>query len=216
MALQKSLALAEIALSVPKQWAANAEAGAKISASAPPFTVPLGVAYTVGANIASTVGAGVAAAKIMGIGFRKGGATGTAAAAESPLALSGFQIGAGGKLLDAEGYAVAGVVYENEYVIPEWMRADPQVVRIEEFLEQKRLRGYLDGGPTSADVAPASVAATTGAGADQLLVQVLGRLDSRLQEVEQWQRELGVYLEVQPLGQTLDEREQTRKAAEIR
>ncbi|GAA3953660.1 hypothetical protein [Hymenobacter algoricola] len=54
-----------------------------------------------------------------------------------------------GKLLDAEGFAVVGLVHENEYVIPEWMRADPKVTQMAQYLEARRLRGYLQGGPTT-------------------------------------------------------------------
>jgi hypothetical protein len=60
------------------------------------------------------------------------------------------------------------------------MRSAPKVIQVEQWLEQKRLRGYLDGGATSKDIVPASAAATTDAGTEQLLVQVLGRLDARL------------------------------------
>jgi len=41
--------------------------------------------------------------------------------------------------------------HTNEYVIPEWMRADPQVVQVEHWLEARRQRGsFYEGGPTSA------------------------------------------------------------------
>ncbi|MCA8830517.1 phage tail tape measure protein [Hymenobacter pini] len=204
VAAQKALAIAEIGMSVPKQYAANAEAGAKISALAPPATIALGTAYTIGANIASTAAAGVGISKILGLGFRKGGATG-----------SGLSVGSSGKLLDPEGFPIAGVVHENEYVIPEWMRADPQVVQVEQWLEQKRLGGpgFRQGGSTSGDVEPA---AGSGASADQQLVDVLRRLDLRLQDVEQWARELGVHLDVHLLERILEEREATRKQAEIK
>ncbi|RSK45166.1 phage tail tape measure protein [Hymenobacter rigui] len=204
VAAQKALAIAEIGMSVPKQYAANAEAGAKIAALAPPATIALGTAYTVGANVLATATAGASIGKILGIGFRKGGATG-----------SGMSIGSSGKLLDPDGFPIAGVVHENEYVIPEWMRADPQVVQVEQWLEQKRLGGpgYRQGGATSGDV---DTAAGSGASVDQQLVEVLRRLDLRLQDVEQWARELGVHLDVHLLERTLEEREATRKQADIR
>ena len=213
LALQKGVALAEITINLQKQIAANSEAGAKISASAPPVTVPLGVAYTIGANIVSTLGAGAAVAKIVSQGFRQGGATG--AGAQANAVIPDLTVAANGKLLDSEGYAVAGVVHENEYVIPEWMRADPKVVQIEQFLEAKRQRGYREGGATSDDVVPA-VATAPESATDPLLREVLTRLDSRLAGVEQWARELSVALDVHHLEQTLDERDATRKAAEIR
>lgn len=41
------------------------------------------------------------------------------------LQLSGMRVGADGKLNDGSGFAVAGVVHEDEDVIPKWQRADP-------------------------------------------------------------------------------------------
>ncbi|OWP62871.1 hypothetical protein CDA63_11680 [Hymenobacter amundsenii] len=214
MAVQKALSIAEIYMSLPKQFASNAEAGAKIAAIAPPVTIPLGTAYTVGANVAAGAAAGAGVAKILGLGFRKGGDTGSGQA-DGGLSMAGFTVAANGKLLDAEGYPIAGVVHEKEYVIPEWMRADPKVVQIEQFLEAKRqTRGFREGGATSDDVVPTATAPRPAG--EERLVQVLDRLDSRLGNVEQWAKELAVHLDVYGLEQTLDEREATRKAAEIR
>ncbi|MFK8297997.1 phage tail tape measure protein [Capnocytophaga cynodegmi] len=52
---------------------------------------------------------------------------------------------------DESGHEVAGVVHANEYVIPQWLRKDPEVARVEEWLEAKRLKGsapdsYAQGG----------------------------------------------------------------------
>ncbi|SHL88154.1 phage tail tape measure protein [Hymenobacter psychrotolerans] len=209
VAAQKTLAIAEIGMSVPKQYAANAEAGAKISALFPPASVPLGAAYTFGANAMATAGAGAAIAKILGLGFRQGGATG-----------SGLNVSAGGKLLDAEGYPIAGVVHENEYVIPEWMRADPQVAQVEQWLEVKRQRGYRDGGATSNDV-PAAGAPLPAAGAplpaatDQQLVTVLVRLDARLGKVEEWATRLQVVQHTGELADDIDYVKKVRDAGSI-
>jgi hypothetical protein len=68
---KKTLALAEIAINTEKLLIANAEAGAKISAEAPPFTVPLGIAYTVASDALAIASAAASAAKILG--FRDGG-----------------------------------------------------------------------------------------------------------------------------------------------
>lgn len=68
---KKTLALAEIAINTEKLIIANAEAGAKISAEAPPFTVPLGIAYTVASDALAIAAAAASAAKILG--FRRGG-----------------------------------------------------------------------------------------------------------------------------------------------
>ncbi|MFK8302696.1 phage tail tape measure protein [Capnocytophaga stomatis] len=55
---------------------------------------------------------------------------------------------------DDSGHEVAGVVHANEYVIPQWLRKDPEVARVEEWLEAKRTgnrqqtlgNSYSDGG----------------------------------------------------------------------
>jgi hypothetical protein len=50
LVIKKGIALAEIAMNLERQLAANAVAGAKISAEAPPVTVPIGIAYTIATN----------------------------------------------------------------------------------------------------------------------------------------------------------------------
>ena len=71
LALKKILGIAEIEISLQKQLAANSEAGAKISAQAPPITVPLGIAYTIATDALAIAGAASAVGKILG--FRDGG-----------------------------------------------------------------------------------------------------------------------------------------------
>jgi len=44
---------------------------------------------------------------------------------------------------------VAGIVHKNEYVIPEWMRVDPEMMQVEGWLEQRRRRGFYEGGPNT-------------------------------------------------------------------
>ncbi|WP_375435103.1 hypothetical protein [uncultured Hymenobacter sp.] len=191
LAAQKALAIAEIGIGLQKQIAANSEAGAKISASAPPFTVPLGVAYTIGTNALALVSAGVSAAKIAG--FREGGRT-VATGGKSLLDSSQFSVSGGGQLLDQEGFVVAGVVHENEYVIPQWMRADPKVVQVEEWLEAKRLRGYAAGGATSDGSSPVPVAGE-GSGSDEsvlLLRQLVEEQRRQNERMDTWAREFQV------------------------
>lgn len=69
--IKKELAIAELFISTQKQFAANAEAGAKISAEAPPLTIPLGIAYTITADVAAGAAAAASVAKILG--FKDGG-----------------------------------------------------------------------------------------------------------------------------------------------
>lgn len=221
--MQKTVALAEIGIGLQKQIAANSETGAKISALAPPFTVPIGVAYTIGANVVSIAGAIAAGAKIAG--FVKGGRTVMAAASSGgggeQLDLGKLRTDSSGKLRDQNGDEVAGLVHKNEYVIPEWLRADPQVVRIEEYLEARRVQGYLGGGETGPAPAPggSSAAAVTGGPAESgaALADVLERvassleqLNGRLRSVEEWQRETEVHLSMPDLERELATRQQVR------
>ncbi|TGE26894.1 hypothetical protein [Hymenobacter metallicola] len=206
MAAQKALAISEIQISLTKQMMANGETGAKISAYAPPVTVPLGAAYTIGANI---LAGGVAAASISKVlGFRSGGRT--SAGGGSPLDMAGLQIAPNGELLDQDGFAVAGLVHKNEYVIPEWMRSDPKVVQVEQWLETRRLQGrntgFVEGGRTSDDgsvVDPVEELPGSGdvVGLLQQLVDGQRRQDER---INTWASELRVVQDTIGLSKELD------------
>ncbi|MBC6698864.1 hypothetical protein [Hymenobacter sp. BT190] len=207
VAAQKAIALTEIGIGLQKQIAANSEAGAKISASAPPVTVPLGVAYTIGTNALAVIGAAGATAKVAG--FREGGRT-LSRNGSNLLDLSQLSIGLSGKLLDQEGFAVAGLVHENEYVIPEWMRQDPKVIQVEQWLEQKRQRGggsFRDGGPTTeGDGHTPTGAGLLGESSEmtallRTLVEGLRRQDERM---DTWARELTVVQQLYEFDQAYD------------
>ncbi|MCW2463340.1 phage tail tape measure protein [Elizabethkingia anophelis] len=52
---------------------------------------------------------------------------------------------------DETGHEVAGVVHAKEYVIPEWLRKDPVVAKMEDYIEAKRTgktKPFAAGGPT--------------------------------------------------------------------
>jgi hypothetical protein len=49
---------------------------------------------------------------------------------------------------------MAGIVHEDEYVVPKWMRADPQVAAVEQWLEAQSQRGYFEGGATGGAALP--------------------------------------------------------------
>lgn len=178
---------------------------------------PLGFAW---ATIQSTLAfarAGMATAKVAG--YYQGGATGGQAvqvpAAGGPA--TGLNVGTGGQLLDEQGREVAGIVHKNEYVIPEWMRQDPQVLQIENWLEARRQRGsFFDGGTTT----PGDVRARAATGQDvdgQLqLVQVLASLDQRLAKVEEWPTQLNVVLDLLDLAKKQKMIEQVQGRSEIR
>lgn len=137
-----------------------------------------------------------------GFSFAKGGRTGSGMSAGADTAtmmqMQGLRVGGNGKLIDDSGFAVAGIVHENEYVIPQWLRADPQVAAVENWLEARRLRGYADGGATSSTAAPASAAPLPGLAPDGLaavlgeVAAALHQLNGRLATVEEWQSKLEV------------------------
>ena len=62
------------------------------------------------------------------------------------LEVSGLAVGSNSKLTDHLGFALVSVVHENEYVIPAWLRQDPQVSAFENWVEAKRVRGFYEGG----------------------------------------------------------------------
>ena len=159
-----------------------------------------------------------------------GGRTGTGAGlAVSPmgqlLQLSGMGVGSDGRLQDGSGFAVAGIVHEDEYVIPAWQRRDPQVAAVEQWLEARRQRGFADGGPTSSrDSGPtlpvaAASPATDGEKLYAVMAQVLDANQAmvrQLADVKQWQRDLQVRLDLRAAQAGLDEYKQVQHGSAIR
>jgi hypothetical protein len=160
--------------------------------------------------------------------YAKGGATGDGAGlAVSPMGqlmqMSGMSVGSSGKLLDGSGFAVAGVVHEDEYVIPKWQLQDPQVAAVAQWLEARRMRGFADGGPTSSSVAslPVPVASPSTDGEKTYAVQTqmltaLQAMNEQLADVKQWQRDLNVRLDLRATQSGLDEYKQVSQAGAIR
>jgi hypothetical protein len=171
--------------------------------------------------------------KLREFSFAQGGATGgglnfgsgkdAAGMAVSPLStlmeMSGMTVAPNGRLVDNTGFAVAGIVHEDEYVVPKWMRADPQVAAVEQWLEARRLRGFVEGGGTSAASTPAragdglAILGADGASTTELLgamLDVMSRLDSRLANVENWQSRLEVVLDVPGHQRVTDEVKQVQ------
>jgi hypothetical protein len=175
--------------------------------------------------------------KLQEFSFAKGGRTGSGllmggsgqapggSTAVSPMGtlmeMSGMAIGSNGKLMDNSGFAVAGLVHEDEYVVPKWMRQDPQVVAVEQWLEAKRLRGYAEGGSTGGATLPAAAAAPQSDGelTYAVLVQLLdqARLQTaQLADVKSWQSRLAVYLNLAELEAGQMERKQVQLENGIR
>ncbi|MBO0360748.1 hypothetical protein J0X19_22495 [Hymenobacter sp. BT186] len=181
VAAQKATAIAEIGLNLVSELSSN-------SKNAAAFPPPFNGIYLLATNALSVVRAGVATAKVAG--FREGGST---SAGNGTLDLNRLQVAPNGKLLDQDGFAVAGLVHENEYVIPEWMRTDPKVVQVESWLEEKRLRGYAQGGATSDGGSLAPVDEVSGSGeVATLLQQLIAEQRQTREEMSTWVREFKV------------------------
>jgi hypothetical protein len=86
---------------------------------------------------------------------------------------------------DDSGFEVAGVVHEGEYVVPKWLRKDPEVARMERYIEYKRTSGqgsFADGGQAQPPASPRSAEPS----ADNLrLLAVLERTNDILDRLEQ-------------------------------
>jgi len=136
-------------------------------------------------------------------GYWQGGRTGTGAGlAVSPmgqlLQLSGMSVGGDGWLQNGSGFAVSGVVHEDEYVIPKWQRADPQVAAVEQWLAARRLRGFADGGATSSGASLSVAAASPTTDGERLyavlaqMLEVNRTMAEQLAAVKAWQLKLQV------------------------
>ncbi|GAB3857631.1 hypothetical protein GCM10028822_31670 [Hymenobacter terrigena] len=116
---------------------------------------------------------------------------------------------------------MAGIVHEDEYVVPKWMRQDPQVAAVEQWLEAKRLRGYAEGGATGGATLPAASAApaTDGELTYAVLVQLLEQSKvqtAQLADVKEWKDKLTVLLHLGELDEGLAERKQVQLENGIR
>lgn len=163
-----------------------------------------------------------------GAGFAKGGATGTGAGlAVSPMGqlmmMSGMSVGGDGRLQDGSGFAVAGVVHEDEYVVPKWQLQDPQTAAVVQWLEARRMRGFADGGPTTGSGAQLPVAAASPSTDGEMLYAVLAQLldqakatNAALVDVANWPKVLQVVNSLQNTQAGLDELKQVKYNSAIR
>jgi hypothetical protein len=194
-------------------WAGSSEFG------------PAGIVWAGIQSGIAVVRAGLAMSQLSG--YAKGGATGEGMlvqrGAGNPVrnAMSmamGLGVGSNGKLVDEQGLEVAGIVHRDEYVIPAWMREDPQVLQVENWLEARRQRGFYDGGNTTQGdtrAQDALPAADQASGSSQL-VQVLVNLDQRLQGVETWATQLTVSNDLLDLSRELEKVKKVQNSSAIR
>lgn len=96
---------------------------------------------------------------------------------------------------DSYGRELAdGPVHANEYVIPEWLRRDPQIARMEDFIEARRTGmrpesknnsdGYADGGVTR-PLDPVAASSTLSATNPVDLTSTLNRLNDYLENLQE-------------------------------
>jgi hypothetical protein len=214
---RKAAAIAKIEVDLVQEiqgyWAGSSEFG------------PAGTIWAAVQSGIAVVRAGVAMNTVAG--YEKGGPTGDGVMIRRPTAgkmmdslsmATGMSIGGDGKLMDAKGLEVAGIVHKNEYVIPEWMRQDPEVLQVENWLENRRQRGFYDGGTTTegdnraAESRPGPAAPAMN---DQL-VRVLTSLDQRLQGVEDWATQLEVHNDILGLDREMQKLKKVRNSSAIK
>ena len=118
---------------------------------------------------------------------------GIVAAQQPPsYARGGYTKGLGFK--DESGQEVAGIVHGDEYVVPQWLKKDPEVAQVVEWLEAKRLgqspKGYEAGGEVQARTSGESSqhelqARASGVGRESNLTEVLGKLNSTVEKLQE-------------------------------
>ena len=138
--IQKAVAAAEVGIQLQKELAAIAVASAAISASAPPVTIPTGIAYGKAKSTGAIIRAGISLAKIAA--FEQGGLTFEG----QPVNMIDSHA-SGGRV----NRPTLGLIGERgpEYVIPNKLLRVPQVSAFVGQLEQMRIRPYADGGFSS-------------------------------------------------------------------
>ncbi len=178
--LKRSFALAEIAINAQK-----AIQNIQLSAASATGNIAEGASKTASIgypwNIIPLVGYFIQAAAIISSMTKAKSAVSKAKSAK--FARGGFTDNFGQGYIDETGHEVAGVVHKNEYVVPEFVRKDPEVPQILAYLESKRKRKlgmYANGGDTVEDFS--ATAATSGRAADSYLVNAVDRLIAKLDE----------------------------------
>lgn len=103
-------------------------------------------------------------------------------------AKGGYTKGLGFK--DESGQEVAGIVHGEEYVVPQWLKKDPEVAQVVEWLEAKRLgqspKGYEAGGEVknTKQETPTSESSVPAVGVPTGLTEVLSRLSTTVEKLQ--------------------------------
>lgn len=98
--VSKAVSIGEIVFNLQQEQAANAAAGAKISAQAPPATIPAGVAYTSTRNAIAIARAAIGIGKVVSQSFDHGG-----------IAFAGGHIPADGGMITGRPHSQGGVLF---------------------------------------------------------------------------------------------------------
>lgn len=114
---------------------------------------------------------------------------GIVASQQAPsYAKGGYTKGLGFK--DESGQEVAGIVHGEEYVVPQWLKKDPEVAQVVEWLEAKRLgqspKGYEAGGEVKNTKQETSTSenSTPAVGVPTGLTEVLSRLSTTVEKLQ--------------------------------
>ena len=116
---------------------------------------------------------------------------GIVAAQQPPsYARGGYTKGLGFK--DESGQEVAGIVHGDEYVVPQWLKKDPEVSQVVEWLEAKRLgqspKGYEAGGEVAANSQQEPQVRSSQhelPARESNLTEVLGKLNSTVEKLQE-------------------------------
>ena len=116
---------------------------------------------------------------------------GIVAAQQPPsYARGGYTKGLGFK--DESGQEVAGIVHGDEYVVPQWLKKDPEVAQVVEWLEAKRLgqspKGYEAGGEVAANSQQEPQVRSSQhelPARESNLTEVLGKLNSTVERLQE-------------------------------
>ena len=116
---------------------------------------------------------------------------GIVAAQQPPsYARGGYTKGLGFK--DESGQEVAGIVHGDEYVVPQWLKKDPEVAQVVEWLEAKRLgqspKGYEAGGEVAANSQQEPQVRSSQhelPARESNLTEILGKLNSTVEKLQE-------------------------------
>lgn len=145
MAIQLGLFKGKLILNQAAAIGNTTEGATKTASAGFPQNIPLLIGFF--AQVAGII-AGFSKAKSASSSVRTSG-----------FARGGFTDAFGQGYKDESGHEVAGKVHINEYVVPEFMRKEPEVPQILNYLEGKRKRKlgmYANGGEVSDSPAPFS------------------------------------------------------------